>query len=449
MTSNQHLEITPSNITSNGKLSYKNGQPTIQLLIGAQDRMIVPGSIRLCGKFTVVKKMNGANPIIPLETDEIRMNERLGVYSMIDTLSIFSQSSGQTIETINHHNRMMSSYLSVTQSQQDFSAQSYESALRFPNYKAQQLGVVTNTQGATASGGDSANSFCIPLVCGLFLGQEPIPLSSQWGVGGLNIEIQLAPDQQVLFSGDNTDTRLVDSFYELSDVRLICEVQRPAGDDLARIEKQTTNTFTYNSISSYYNTINSANAMLNFNLGLKSVLSAFMNVVPAAHINNFKRDGLATLEFTNTDGSNAEIEQLVFTRAGMREPLEYNIDTLQRNADSGNETADAQVVRNYMNAVMSFAKIKRTSVEPSVFRNIDYSVDSSFSGAKTIVNGGAAFGVGVAYDGISDQGVDFSNAAFGVQLQLRLNTDHPNAIYLFIHSRQTVVSSGGSIQVLK
>ena len=416
MTSNQHLEITPSNITSNGKLSYKNGQPTIQLLIGAQDRMIVPGSIRLCGKFTVVKKMNGANPIIPLETDEIRMNERLGVYSMIDTLSIFSQSSGQTIETINHHNRMMSSYLSVTQSQQDFSAQSYESALRFPNYKAQQLGVVTNTQGATASGGDSANSFCIPLVCGLFLGQEPIPLSSQWGVGGLNIEIQLAPDQQVLFSGDNTDTRLVDSFYELSDVRLICEVQRPAGADLAR---------------------------------MKSVLSAFMNVVPAGHINNFKRDGLATLEFTNTDGSNAEIEQLVFTRAGMREPLEYNIDTLQRNADSGNETADAQVVRNYMNAVMSFAKIKRTSVEPSVFRNIDYSVDSSFSGAKTIVNGGAAFGVGVAYDSISDQGVDFSNAAFGVQLQLRLRTDHPNAIYLFIHSRQTVVSSGGSIQVLK
>tara|TARA_R110000796_G_scaffold23818_4_gene68195 strand:- start:596 stop:1936 length:1341 start_codon:yes stop_codon:yes gene_type:complete len=446
MTSNQHLEIVPSNITSTGKLSYKGGQPTIQILIGAQDRNIVPGSIRLCGEFTVMKN----DTVIPVESDDIRMNERLGVYSMIDTLSIFSQSSGQTIETINHHNRMMSSYLSVTQSQQDFAAQSYEQALRFPNYKAQQLGVVTNTQGASASSGDSPNSFCIPLVCGLFLGQDPIPLSSQWGVGGLIIEIQLAPDQQVLFSGDNTDTKLLDSYYELSNVKLICEVQRPAGEDLARIEKQTTNTFTYNSISSYYNTINSANAMLNFNLGLKSVLSAFMNVVPASHINNFKRDGLATLEFTNTTGVNAEIEQLVFTRAGAREPLEYNIDTLQRTvAGRANENADSQIVRNYMNAVMSFAKIKRTSVEPSVFRNIDYSSDSTFSGAKTIVNGGAAFGVGVAYDSISDQGVDFSQSAFGVQLQLRLTTDHPNAIYLFVHSRQTVVSSGGSIQVLK
>ena len=65
MTSNQHLEITPSNITSNGKLSYKNGQPTIQLLIGAQDRMIVPGSIRLCGEFTVVKTVSYTHLTLP------------------------------------------------------------------------------------------------------------------------------------------------------------------------------------------------------------------------------------------------------------------------------------------------------------------------------------------------------------------------------------------------
>jgi hypothetical protein len=440
MGSNQHLEIVPSNITSDGKLSYKNGQPTVQLLIGAQDRFIVPGSVRLVGEFTVKKN----DTIIPVASDGIRMNERLGVFSMIDTLSIFSQRSGQTIESINHHNRMMSSYLSVTQSQADFACHAYETALRFPNYKAQQLGVITNTQGANSSSGDSPNSFCIPLVSGLFLGQEPIPLSNSWGVGGLNIELQLAPDQQVLFSADNTDTALLDAYYELSNVRLICEVQTPGED----FQPQMTNTFVYNSISSYYNTINSANAVLNFNLGLKSVLGAFMNVVPASHINNFKRDGLATLEFTNTDGSNAEIEQLVFTRAGSREPLEYNIDTLQKTT-ADNETADAQIVRNYMNAVQSFAKIARTSVEPSVYRNIDYSTDNTYSGAKTIINGGAAWGIGVAYDSISDQGLDFSNSPFGVQLQLKLTTDNPQSVFLFVHSRQTVVSSGGSIQVMK
>ncbi len=439
--SNQHLEIVPSNITSDGKLSYKNGQPTIQLLIGAQDRFIVPGSVRLTGEITIKKN----DTTIPLESDGIRMNERLGVHSVIDTLSIFSQRSSQTIETINHHNRFMSSYLSVTQSQGDFACHAYETSLRFPNYKAQQLGVITNTQAASASGGDSPNSFCIPLVSGLFLGQEPIPLSNSWGVGGLLVEIQLSPDQNVLFSADNTDTTLLDSYYELSNVRLICEVQTPGAD----FKPQMTNTFTYNSISSYYNTINSRNAVLNFNLGLKSVLGAFMNVVPSSHINSWTRDGLATLGFSNKDGSRSKVNQLVFTRAGQRVPLEYNIDTLQKTELAGNlnENADAQIVRNYMNAVQNFAKINRTSVGPETFRSIGYG--TNFADAKTIVKGGSAWGIGVAYDSISNQGIDFGQVPFGVQLDLELTSDHPNAVFLFVHSRQTIVSSDNSIQVMK
>ena len=67
--SNQHLEIVPSNITSDGKLSYKNGQPTIQLLIGAQDRYIVPGSVRLVGEITIKKDANNT----PVAGDGVRM----------------------------------------------------------------------------------------------------------------------------------------------------------------------------------------------------------------------------------------------------------------------------------------------------------------------------------------------------------------------------------------
>lgn len=438
--SNHHLEIVPSNITSDGKLSYKNGQPTIQLLIGAQERYIVPGSIRLCGNFTIMKDSTD----IPAVGDGIRMNERLGIYSVIDTLSIFSQNSGQTIESINHHNRMMSSYLSVTQSQGDFACHAYETSLRFPNYKAQQVAVVENTQGG--SGGDSPNSFCIPLVSGLFMGQDPIPLSNQWGVGGIQIEIQLAPDQQVLFSDDNTDTNLLNAYYELSNVRLICEVQSPSMDQMKQIQSQTANTFTYNSISSYYNTINSANAILNFNLGLKSVLGAFMNVVPSGHINSFTRDGLATLPFTNSNGSVANVEQAVFTRAGERFPLEYNIDTLQKTT-AGNTTGDPQLIRNYMDAVMGFSKIARSSVDTSVWRNFD--CGTNYLACKQIIKGGSAWGLGISYDQISNSGVDFSMVPFGCQLQLGLTSDHPNAIFLFVHSRQTIVSSQGSIQVMK
>ena len=100
-----------------------------------------------------------------------------------------------------------------------------------------------------------------------------------------------------------------------------------------------------------------------------------------------------------------------------------------------------------MNAVMNFAKINRTSVDTSVYRNIDYG--TNYANAKNIINGGSAWGIGVAYDSISNQGMDFSTVPFGVQLQLKLTSDHPNSIFLFVHSRQTIVSAQGSIQVMK
>ena len=437
-----HQEIVPSNITSSGRLSYANGQPTIQFLLGEQDRYIKPGSIRLVGEFTVYK----TGTTIPVAGEGIRMNERLGVNSLIDQLNIFSQKTGQTMESINHWNRMMSSYLSVTQSQQDFVGHSYESSLRCSNFAAQQKGVVENTQGNAAGGGLSPNEFCIPLVSGLFNGQEPIPLSGTWGVGGLRIEVQLAPDSNVLFSADDSSTNLVDAYYELSNVRLICEVTTPPADQLSQLATQTTNTFTYNSISSYYQTINSANATLNFNLALSKVLGVFMNVVPASHINSLTRDGLATLPFSNSDGTMAKVEQVVWTRGGERYPLQYNVDTIQK-TDALNDTVDSQLTRNYLNSVMAFAKLGRTSVDPVNMRYLE--LGPAFTNGKTIDKGGASFGLGVAYDSISDQGIDFSSQPFGVQLQLGLVSNHPNAIFLFVHSKQTVLSSPSGIQVMK
>lgn len=436
-----HQEIVPSNITADGKLSYYNGQPTIQFLLGEQDRYVLPSSIRLVGEFTVWKDAAGST--LPVESDGIRMNERLGINSVVDQLTVFSQKSSQVMEHINHHNRMMSSYLSVTQSVDDFVGHTYETSLRFPNFKGQELGVITNTQADDATG---KNEFCIPLVCGLFLGKEPIPLSGTWGVGGLRIEIQLAPDSNVLFSKNTSVTNLLNAHYELSNVRLICETMVPAPDQLSKLMSQTTNTFVYNSITSYYQTINSANANLNFNLALSKVLGAYMNIVPASHINNLAQDGLATLPFTNSDGTSAVIEQAVFTRGGERYPLQYNVDTTQK-GDLDNTTIDSQIARNYINSVMGFAKVSRTSVMSNNYKYFD--MTTSYQEAKELKDGGSAFGLGIAYDSISDQGISFENVPFGMQLQLRLTTDSPQSIFLFVHSKQTVLSTPSGIQVMK
>ena len=439
MSSNQHLEIIPSNITSDGTLSFKNGQPVVQFIIGEQERYLIGQSLRLCGKFTAYS----ADGAISTSATGLRMNEQLGIYSCFNELHISSQKTSQSIETIRHYPRMMSSYLGVTSSLQDGISHLDETALIDMNFASQQRSVIENPTQITTK-----NNFCCPLVCGLLNGTSPIPLSGAWGVGGLDISIHLSPDSNVFFSNSSATAGIVGAYYELSDVKLVCEVITPAPDQLSSIMKQTQNVFEYNSIVSQYNTINSRNGVLNFPLGVSKCMGLFMNFVPASHINNLAFDGTATLPPTNSDGSRAVISQLILTRGGERFPLEYNIDTLQKDTAS-NETMDSQLVRNYMNAVMAFSKNERTNVSPHNNFYEDYSSGTEpYLYAKEITEGGSKFGLGVSYDQISGAGVSFRDVPFGIQMTSNLTTDSPQGVFLFAHCKNTVVSSPNGIQVI-
>mgnify|MGYP003140291642 CR=1 FL=1 len=314
-----NIEVVPSNITANGSISFKNGNPVIQFIIGEQDRMLIGNSVRFTGKFAAYLS-SGSSSVS--DVSSLAMSEKLGVYSTIDTLTIKSQRTGQTIESIRHYNRFLSSYLPVTTSKQDGIGHLSQSALILPNYAAQTESVVN-----IPSSSSTKNSFCINLPCGLLNGGEPIPLMAE-AVGGLLIELHLAPDSNVFHTqGDTDSASYTDSFYEFNEVSLVAELMEPDAQALMNMKKSQSGTYEYNSISSYYQTINSANGIINFQLGLSRVLGIFANIVPASHINNLKFDGLATLYPTNDGGENAEIKELFFTRNGTKFPIDYNINT--------------------------------------------------------------------------------------------------------------------------
>ena len=433
-TATQHnLEIVPSNVTANGSISYRNGNPVIQFIIGEQDAMLLGNTLRFTGQLRAFLSStdDSVSNVSPLA-----MSEKLGVYSTIDTLTIKSQKTGQTIETIRHYNRFLASYLPVTSSQQDNMGHLYTSALILPSYAAQTESVVNIPSQAL-----TGNKFCCALPCGLFNGRNPIPLMGE-AIGGLLVELHLAPDQQVFHSNTDTSASITDAFYEFQDVSLVCETIEPDAQTLQTLKGRSSGTFEYNSINSYYQTINSANGIINFQLGLSRVLGCFANVVPAAHINNYLYDGLATLYPTNTTGSAAVIKELFFTRNGSKFPLDFNVETLQA-TDDGNNTMDPQLVYYYMDAITKFADIKRTSINPV---NTRYSDSTRFD--KDFADGGCGFGVGVAYDRVSDQGVDFRNVNFGINMSLDLDSDSPQAFYLFVHNKNTLVFGPGGLQVM-
>jgi hypothetical protein len=311
-----------------------------------------------------------------------------------------------------------------------------------------------------SGGAGTRQSFSIPLVSGVASGGNPIPLSADWGIGGLEVSINLAPDSNVLFTSGADSSAISTGFYELSELSLVAETMVPAPEDLMKLRGQSQNTFEFNTITSFYQTINSTNATINLNLGQSHVLSVFGTFVPARYLNNLSQNGQSTLyplnlgiagdAINSSSSGKAPIEQVIWTRQGERFPKQFNIDTPQRDDDTNN-FAPPEIVRGYIDAVGSFVKGTRSQVSPATNfvenNGLSTAVDEG-QFYKEIADGGMKAGIGVAYDKVSGQGVDFSNVPFGCQITSSLTTDNPNSLYLFVHSRNTLVSSSGSIQIM-
>jgi len=427
MSKNYNLSISPANHLANATVSYKNGNPVVRFEIGESNRVLLPSSLRLVGSYHVYKD---ASRGVPVEATALETPSNLGVYATLDSLSFRTQRSKSEIETISGYNRFMSTYLPVTSSLQDGIGHLGESALVAPNPQFNKETVVNNASVTTG------NSFCIPLISGFTSSNNPYPLYNQ----GVEVTLQLSPDSQVMFSTGTDSSAFVNGFYEFKDLKLICEVV----DTGESPDPSAPLTYEYNSITTFYNTINSTNAQISLNLGQSRVLGVFGSFVPTSFINNLTQNGLATLYPRKSATAAAAIEQIVFTRGGERFPLIYNLDTLQKTTPT-DESADPQVVRNFMNAIVEFSKLNRTNASPV---NTFVESDGTYGYKETIQGGSAGAGIGCAMDVISGQGVDFSRVPFGIQMELDLDLDFPNALYLYIHSKNTLVMSGDSIQVL-
>jgi len=435
---NVYMDIQPSNVVSTGKVSYRNGNPVIQFIIGENDLHLMGSSVRFCGN---IQFLRDSNNTIQTEADTNLMciDPKLGIYSIIDTLTISSQVHKSVIERINHYNRFMSTYMPLVSSEQEALTGLNMTALQGANIMLQRTEVVNNTNGSSTNANNVLNyagsQFCINLPCGILSGRNPIPLSRQNGVGGLMIEIQLAPDNQVIFGDDESTSGITDSFYELTDLKLIAEAQVVAPNT------SVGDTLEYNSIHSYFNSVNSTNAILNFQLGLSNVLSVFANFVPSAFINNYARDGLNTLPLLNTGDAVAPLKSLVFTKGGVRYPLQYNVDTENKD-DSRVLYADPQVIKNFVNAIKPYYANNHLQMTQNTTTNDIPSV------SHFVASVGSIYGVGVAYDMISGQGENFQNANFGLTMDTGLNTDNPNAVYLFAKNKSTLVFTPNGVQVM-
>ena len=65
-----NLEIVPSNVPSNGRVSFRDGNPLIQFIIVEQQRALIGRSVRLVGNFHVQLESGTGDSTYVQQTDD-------------------------------------------------------------------------------------------------------------------------------------------------------------------------------------------------------------------------------------------------------------------------------------------------------------------------------------------------------------------------------------------
>ena len=86
---NVYMDIQPSNVVSTGRVSYRNGNPVIQFIIGENDIHLAGSSVRFCGN---IQFFRDANRSIQTEADGNLMclDSKIGIQGIDEAFSLMS-----------------------------------------------------------------------------------------------------------------------------------------------------------------------------------------------------------------------------------------------------------------------------------------------------------------------------------------------------------------------
>jgi hypothetical protein len=441
----RYIEIRPDNIPADGKISFKNGFPVLSFTVSAQDGMLDPSTVRIVGNFNAFK--NNANPPTNLTAgDNVTMNNRLGIFNVIESLTIRSARSSMVCENIRHYSKFMNSYLSCTSSLEDQIGHLQQSCLIYPNATTFRKSVMETADAAVAP---TQNEFSFHIPSGFMQSGQMVDLRSD-AFGGIQLEFLLQPDSNVLFNTDGSTTGIGDAHYELSNLKLTCEISDiPAGTPSG-----SAGAYDFNTITSLYTSINSTNAQIQYSLALQNVISAFVTFMPVSNINTLTQDGQATT-FPSGDGSSltalAPIRRVQWLKGGSKYPAEFDYVTNIVNAtNTGSKVVDPQIVKTLVQAISpdSQYSMERLSVSP-VNMNRNYNMTTSATGEDSYMNiaeGGGVYGLAVKY-GIGETGEDFTTEQWGLSVESDLKSNNPIGVYIFIKSKSQLLYSPQGVQL--
>ncbi len=427
----KRVEIFPSNRASaSNTWSYKDGNFLLNFNLGVQDVYLMSDTLRLNFKIRLLTSAG-----VPPNNDgqdggaavEVRQNSRIGAMAAFQNITI-SNAMNQTLEYVRDYPRLLASLIPARANFED-----YATVLQ------SQFAATSNTH---ANGMIQNHDFEVsaPLLCGMFLMSEAIPLGLN-GTGGLQIKLQLSPSIESNFGADASG-----SYYEIINPSLTCALGIPK-DGLPKISS-----LPYLSYSSFYGVLNNGDETHNINAGLASVLSTFSNFVPTSHIANNTEDGNATPNLLNAPYAAtdvAPITRYTSLRGGLQFPYQFTVDERKNVSVTGTgaftSNFESQLCRNFLSSISSPIK----DLAQTLTGNKSEATQASDGNDNFNSAGLNVIGLGSRYDqlGISE-GANFKNRTFSHRIQSKLNGVSPNSIYTFmLHKNVINFNDAGGIAV--
>tara|TARA_R110002126_G_scaffold41616_4_gene121137 strand:+ start:575 stop:2026 length:1452 start_codon:yes stop_codon:yes gene_type:complete len=430
----RYTKITPSNASGSGRFSFSGGNPIIRLSIAEQDAFLLAPETRLQFKFRAFKDSTKTNSVGSAtagsadagEATTINIDPKIGVQAIINTLTISSRRYATSIcEQIHNYNQLVSVAHPSLKSTRDLATHKNHEQMcvgqgildrseygarldkveqgRVNNLALQQnylksiVAVASNAGQAVQNEGIDCS---IQLYAGMFM-SDNIDLRL---MGGLEIEISLAPDANV-FNAATSNT-----CYEISDVILNAPLLYKSANQMAQgIQPATLQFLTW---SSLYNVIQSTNATITNKVGLRGALSMVQKFVPIAYLNNptLQRDGVTGCNAFA--GWNVGIKRLTYHRNGQRFPNEYQIITNRGDLEPPKEVMAEKTPMVLINSLSAFENYKDVKHTHLTSQNLDDRQNGVYF-------------LGVSFDQISGQGIDLSGGTISTELESSLQDPSP------------------------
>jgi len=454
------LQLHPTNQTSGGLFSPRNGLVLVKFELSSSEvPLLLDGSsLRIAGQFTA-RQVNGGPGNNQIANNELNYVDGFcGVNMAIENVTISSKRLNQNLERINQYYRLCPSIVSGKKGFKEIETELSQQGLQHNTNALSRPGLCTynvyNQVGQIPAGqGRRGQHFSMPLYSGIMNSGTDIDLSSN-AFGGLTIEVLLRASPNVVF-GVNASANL--AYYELTNLVLTAPVYEVAN-------APPTQSFSFNSWTSMFQTINSSNSVLSLTPGLSKVTTCLINSITATDLGN-------QLFNSSRLGSLGEIQQIRWSKNGAMLPLQYRLQSVnQQNNDVGKVNINNPVsfnvfnlnvefVRNYLEGlcVDRYNKVNGTNI---AFNNWSGGAINRFLNAgRTGDRPQSSDGQAILYDAYGS-GQNFSNMVWSIQLETsatnQLNTGAgavPNnidgqaataqAVSVFFLSKQTIVFGGG------